>query len=172
MIADTTNQGSRLDTFDDQEIQTLVVQQDGVTGPRDSQLMFGVGFASMPVEGDRLAVIEIDSNLYVVGGASQALESALGLNPGERLLFSTDTDGAIQATIRLKADGMVEVGSGSNPVAMADKVDQLWSDLYGVFSGWTPPPAPDSGASLVARFIAAFPPPGPASTASTNLKAD
>lgn len=171
MIADTTNQGSRLDTFDDQEIQTLVVQQDGVTGPRDAQLMFGVGFASMPVEGDRLAVIEIDSNLYVVGGASQALESALGLNPGERLLFSTDADGAIQATIRLKADGTVGVGSGSNPVAMADKVDQLWSTLYDMFSNWTPAPN-DGGAALKTAFTAAFPPPGPASTASTNLKAD
>ena len=66
----------------------------------------------------------------------------------------------------------VAAGNGSDFVAMAAKVDMLWTTLYTLFTtGWIVAPA-DGGAALKAAFAVAFPPPGPNSVASTNLKAE
>lgn len=110
-LADTTNQNSRYDKFDGQEYNTIVTQQDGRTGPRDAQVMFGVGFASMPVENDRLMVIERNSHLYAIGGASQGVEESLGLSPGDRAVFSTDLLGAVTSLIHVKNDSTIEISA-------------------------------------------------------------
>jgi hypothetical protein len=56
-------------------------------------------------------------------------------------------------------------------VAMSAKVDLLWTTLWTVFNSWIVTPQ-DGGAALKTAFLAAFPPPGPTSTKSSNLKAD
>lgn len=112
-MADTTKQHSRYGKFDGQEYETIITQQDGRTGPRDAQVMFGVGFASMPVENDRLLVIERNNHLYAIGGASQIIESGLGMSPGDRVVFSTDTDGVKSASIHVRSDSTIEVSANS-----------------------------------------------------------
>lgn len=175
--SDVTRQHSRLDAYDGQEIQTLVAQQDGPAGVADAQLLFAPGLASAPVQGDRLMVTRINSNLYAVGGASQGVEAALGLSPGERALFSTDTSGNLKSVIKLRADGSasivattltvdgdlqvdgtVSVGTASDAAALATKVDLLWAAFYAMFSGWSPVPL-DGGAALKTAFTTAFPAP-------------
>jgi len=169
-LGNTTKQHSRFGLYDDQTDNTIIVQQDGPRGVQDAQAMMCVGLASMPVESDRLGIVRIDSNLYILGGSSQTVEAGLDLAPGERLLFSTDAGGNLQASIKLGADGQLTANGGSDYVALASKVDALWSALYELFSiGWTPV-AQDGGAALKTAFAIAFPPPGPASVASTTLK--
>ena len=64
----------------------------------------------------------------------------------------------------------VAAGSGTGFVAMATKVDTLWTTLYTLLTTWTPVPM-DGGAAFKTAAIAAFPTP-PTSVASTNLKAE
>lgn len=64
----------------------------------------------------------------------------------------------------------VDVGAATDYVAMAAKVDLLWTTLHTLLTTWTPVPA-DGGAAFKAASIAAFPAP-PSSVASTNLKAE
>lgn len=100
---------------------------------------------------------------------------------GEALIFSRDTGGNVIASIHLAADGTVtitpgttvNVGTASDFVAMAAKVDTLWATLWKVFNEWIPV-SQDGGAALKTAFLAvgAFPAPGPSTVASTNLKAD
>jgi hypothetical protein len=78
--------------------------------------------------------------------------------------------------LRINSSAVEAVSGGAGPaadfVAMAAKVDLLWATLYTLFtSGWVVSPN-DGGAALKTAFAAAFPPPGPSSVASTNLKAD
>ena len=82
--------------------------------------------------------------------------------------------GGIQARVNSTAFEVVTGGAGpaADFVAMSAKVDLLWTTLYNLFvTGWTPA-ANDGGAALKTAFVAAFPPPGPSSVASSNLKAD
>lgn len=119
-LSDVSNQGSRYSEFGDQNFKTLVVQQEGATGPRDAQLMFGVGFASMPVPNDRLIILSKNSNLYAIAGASQAVEESFGLKPGERMIFSTDENGAVQSTILMRADGTLVLNGGTESAVKGD----------------------------------------------------
>lgn len=110
---------------------------------------------------------------------------------GGKATVSIDTSGNVsvesQGEVSVAADGdvtleqnsgesltvgssSVDAGAGSDFVAMATKVDTLWTTLYTLLSTWTPVPM-DGGAAFKAASIAAFPSP-PASVASGNLKAE
>lgn len=64
----------------------------------------------------------------------------------------------------------VDTGAASDFVAMATKVDTLWTTLYTLLTTWIPVPM-DGGAAFKTAAIAAFPSP-PSSVASGNLKAE
>jgi hypothetical protein len=176
-LADTTKQHGRLDTFNGQEFPTYVVQHDGRRGPMDAQVLFAPGFASVPVEGDRLLIMSKQGELYAIGGACQNVEESLGLTAGSRAVYSTDTSGVLQAIIRLLADGKINITGDvtigeSSPgfVALSAKVDALWLSFYNMFSGWTPV-AQDGGTALKTAFTTAFPS-APESVAATKLKTE
>lgn len=76
--------------------------------------------------------------------------------------------------ILLAADGTIKVtasetihGNGDSYVALASKVDALWTALWGVFNGWTPV----YETALKTYFMGAFPT-APDTVGSSNLKAD
>jgi hypothetical protein len=94
---------------------------------------------------------------------------------GESLIFSRNAAGQVVASVHLRDNGQVVitttgavVGNGASPVALAQKVDMLWTALWGVINGWTPV----YETALKANFLVAFPPPGPQTVGSSNLKAD
>jgi hypothetical protein len=109
-LSDVTKQGTTTEAFYTLEIKTLVSQITGPTGPRKAQLNFAPGFLSAPVGGDRLIGVQIGPALYAIGGnAGIAAQEAAALAPGERMVFSTDSDGTPKIVTRWKADGSLEV---------------------------------------------------------------
>ena len=62
-----------------------------------------------PLEKDRIALIEIDGTgkMAAVG----VLMVSQGAKPGERILYSRDKDGAVQAILKLLGDGKIETVS-------------------------------------------------------------
>ena len=65
------------------------------------------GDDSPPLENDRIALIKIDgSGAFAAIGV---LSESQGANPGERIIYSRDKDGEVQAAIRLLNDGNVEI---------------------------------------------------------------
>lgn len=177
-LADVTEQAGRLDNYNEQEIRTYIAQHDGRRGPMDAQMMTGVGFASVPVEGDRLIVMQKDGNLYAIAGASQLAEEALNLSPGERALFATDATGALAAVLKMLAagatlSGTLDVsdtttigGTGAEPAALADTIDKYFAIIDSMLTAVDP---------LVGNIYAnlkstAFPPSGVIpSVAATKL---
>jgi hypothetical protein len=191
-LADTTQQNGRVDTFNDQEVKTIIVQHEGRKGPDDAQVLVAPGFATVPVKGDRLLILDKSGELFAVAGSTQSVEESLQLGPGSRAVYSTDVSAVLKALIKLLADGTISIsgesvsvsgdttfndtvtvgGAGAGYVALAQKVDLLWTTLYTLFtSGWVIPPAPDAGAALKAAFVAAFPTP-PQSVAAAKTKTE
>ncbi len=83
-----------------------------------------------------------------------------------------DTDNSIGVPGGLRAHfggSAVSIGSGSDFVALAAKVDQELNDLKSAISGWVPVPN-DGGAALKAALGTWFA--APAAVGSGNLKAD
>lgn len=155
------------------EIQLVKVSTfDGTTLDGVERLQ-PYGDSSSPPPESEAIVVNINGSPVVIVCDSGAYR-VTGLASGEKVVYSM-----FGQRIHLKADGSVEitapggvsVGNGSDAVAMAAKVDALWSTLYTMFSTWAPPATPDSGAALKAAFTAAFPS-SPSSVASTNLEAD
>lgn len=132
-------------------------------GPAFSAIVPQVGGDWHPIAGDMVTAINSGAEYHIVAVFIRDSETAAG----EHLIFARDSMGNIKASVHLKADGVAYVGSGTDFVAMAAKVDQLWMKLWGVFNGW----APVYEAALKTAFLAAFPS-APQTVGSTNLKAE
>lgn len=67
------------------------------------------GDDSPPLPDDRIVLVQTDGtgNFVAVG----VLSVTQGAKPGERILYSRDSDGAVQAAIKLLNDGKVEMVS-------------------------------------------------------------
>lgn len=185
-LAEVTSQGSKVAQFDDSEFETIVSQVECNTGTRNANLLFAVGFASIPVENDRLIVTEIGNGMYAIGGNCEQLIKSLLLSHGERAIFSTDKNGSLKSKTVWKNDGSISVmlasgktysiGGGSDYVGMSATsdafntiVDSTLSSLLTAVDGLT-------GGSLSTAYAtaktAAFGSSSVPSVASTNLKAD
>ncbi len=59
-----------------------------------------------PLENDRIALIDIDGtgNFAAIG----VLMVSQGANPGERILYSRNSDGEVQAVLKLLGDGTIQ----------------------------------------------------------------
>ena len=157
--------------------QIQLVKLSGLSGEHQDgvERLQSYGLTSNPPSGSEAVVAYLGGNRDhgVVIVCDNGAFRVTGLASGEVSIWSQ-----YEQQILLKADGSVEitapagvsVGTGSDSVAMAAKVDALWNAFYTMFSAWTPV-AQDGGAALKTAFTAAFSSP-PASVASTNLKAD
>ena len=157
--------------------QVIAIIETG-SGPAVTGTIMPMGSLDFqPLVGDSVVFHKAGQEIVVTAVFSE--DSTAG--PGETVLFSRSGPMAIMAIVHLKADGVIEikpgpgqvagVGTATDFVAMATKVDLLWSTLWTVFNSWVVAPT-DGGGALKTAFLAAFPPPGPNSVASTNLKAD
>ena len=75
-----------------------------------------------PLPDDRLALISIDGTgkMAAVG----VLMVSQGAEPGERILYSRDSDGAVQAVLKLLGDGKIEaVSPGGVSLSTDDKLE-------------------------------------------------
>lgn len=132
------------------------------------------GSEFFPVRGDVALCHEAGSEIVI----SAILHGDASTLSGEGTIFARDAAGNVTGSIHLAVDGTitmtpgitVNVGTASDFVAMAAKVDALWATLWGMFTAWAPQ-ATDGGAALKTQFQTAFPS-SPSSVASTNLKAD
>lgn len=88
---------------------------------RIQTLLYGpAGDDSPPLPDDRCLMIKIDgSGNYIISGV---ICKSQGADPGERILYSRDSSGNIQATIKLLGDGVIEI-NGSADYAVS------WTDL-------------------------------------------
>lgn len=77
------------------------------------------GDDSPPLPEDRVLLIPIDgSGNHVVIGI---ISSSQGADPGERILYSRDSNGNVQSTIKLLGDGTIEInGNADNAVSWTD----------------------------------------------------
>lgn len=166
-----TSQGSFMKLFEDDDLKSIVSQIKGGTGTRKAKILFGVGFASVPVESDRLICAEIGNGLYALGGSCESVIEELALADGERCIFSTDADGEIQSKTVWKNDGTVEIGDGTEPVAMSGYNDRFIALVDDIMTNAVDPL---TGGAWASAKAAAFPETGGVipSTASENLNAD
>jgi len=112
-------------------------------------LLYGAsGDDSPPLPEDRVLIIEkTGSGSYAVCGI---LSVSQGANPGEKILYSRDSNGTIKSTIKLLSTGILELNGNSDfAVAFNDlKIgfDQLKSDynLHSHATAATGPPVPPS----------------------------
>jgi len=132
-----------------------------------ANVMAGAGSEYHPLAGDTVLFHWVGQEVVVAA----VIGADASANAGEALIFGRNASGVVVSSVHCKADGTVVTGFGADFVAMAAKVDLLWATLWGTFNTWAPV-AQDGGAALKTAFLAAFPPPGPSSVASTNLKAD
>ncbi len=125
-------------------------------------LLYGAsGDNSPPLPEDRVLIIEkTGSGSYVVCGT---LSTSQGANPGEKILYSRDSNGTVKSTIKMLSTGIIEINGNSDfAVAFNDlKIgfDQLKSD-YNLHShataatGLPVPPSIISAASIDAAKVA------------------
>lgn len=152
--------------------QITAIVETGTGQAVTARVMAASGAEFYPMPGDSVLCHKAGQEVVV----SAVLHGDASTDRGEGVIFSRNESGDVVANIHLKADGKVivkpttgvEIGNASDFVAMSKKVDALWAALWGVINGW----APVYESALKTSFLAAFPPPGPASVASTNLKAD
>lgn len=141
-------------------------------------LLFPPGIDAKPLPGDAVRFSRNGQEIVVTGVFTEDVQAG----DGEAILFARSSDGEISGSVRMKKGGMIEivpgdgkrcdVGIGSDFVALAAKVDLLWSTIDALFrTGWTPV-AQDGGAALKTAWTTVSFPTPPASVASTNLKAD
>jgi hypothetical protein len=124
-----------------------------------------------PMPGDRVLFHWAGQEVHI----SAVVSEDASTGRGESLIFSRNAAGQVVASVHLRDNGQVVitttgavVGNGASPVALAQKVDMLWTALWGFINGCTPV----YETSLKANFLVAFPPPGPQTVGSSNLKAD
>lgn len=88
---------------------------------RIQSLLYGPsGDDSPPLSDDRCLMIKIDgSGNYIISGV---ICKSQGADPGERILYSRDSSGNVQATIKLLGDGVIEI-NGNSDYAVS------WTDL-------------------------------------------
>lgn len=73
------------------------------------------GDDSPPLPDDKALIVQKDgSGKYAVIGT---LNISQGADAGEKILYSRDSDGAVQAKIHLKADGTISINGGSTKTA-------------------------------------------------------
>jgi hypothetical protein len=157
-------------SIEDGQITAIVETGTGQAVTVRVMAVSGAEFYPMP--GDSVLCHRAGQEVVV----SAVLHGDASTERGEGIMFSRNESGDIVANIHLKADGKVivkpttgvEIGNASDFVAMAAKVDALWTALWGVINKWTPV----YEGALRTSFLEAFPTPGPSSVASTNLKAD
>lgn len=139
----------------------------------------GANRAEYPLPGDEV-VVDRDGAESVIVAVFR--EHPDGVGSGESIIYGRDGDGNMVSSVKVCSDGNVKIndgtagdlaiGTASDYVAMAKKVDDLWYALYKLFvTDWVVIPT-DGGAALKAAFSISFPPPGPGSVASTNIKGD
>lgn len=185
-MTEVTNQGASVELFEDNDVKTVVAQINGPTGTRKAQMLFAVGFISVPVPGDRLAVTEIGNGLHAIGGNCEQLIESLGVSGGDRVVCATDAsgnlisktvwknDGTVETSndsgaVALGSDGIVTCGDGDEPVAMSSTIDSYFQIIDTMLSAVDP---------LVGNIYTnlkqqAFPPSGELpSVVSENLIAD
>ena len=127
------------------------------------------GLLAVPVATDRISLRTRAGNaeISVLDDETIEIKTAAG---------TVSMDAAGKITLENSSQSLevgaaaVAAGSGSDFVAMATKVDTLWTTLYTLLTTWTPVPT-DGGAAFKTAAIAAFPTP-PSSVASGNLKAE
>lgn len=154
---------------EDGEITAIV--ETGTGQEVTVKIMASSGSEFHPMPGDSVLCHRAGQEIIV----SAVLHGDASTERGEGIIFSRNLSGQIVASINIKADGKVtvtpttgvEIGNGSDFVAMASKVDLIWTTFWNVINAW----APVYEASLKSAFLAAFPNPNN-SVASTNLKAD
>jgi len=116
---------------------------------------------------DHGVVIVCDSGTWRVTGLVSG-EVAIYSQFGQKILLKEDS------SVEITASGGVSVGAGSDSVAMAVKVELMWTTLLTALKAWTGTKTPDGGVALAAALVTAFSTAGldPPNVASTNLKAD
>jgi hypothetical protein len=73
------------------------------------------GEDSPPVKGDKVFLVKADGiGKYIIAGV---LSKSQGAKPGEKYLFSRDTDGILKAIIKLYEDGVIQINNGGNKAA-------------------------------------------------------
>jgi len=108
----------------------------------------GVDFRPLPGDGvicDKIGADWVVLALLVVSAEASG---------GEWRAFSRDASGNVTGSLHLKADGSVWVNNGTDFVSLASKVNAMFDLIDGIFTTWTPPPTPDSGAALKTAWSA------------------
>lgn len=101
---------------------------------RIQTLLYGPsGDDSPPLPEDRCLMIKVDgSGNYIISGI---LCGSQGAGPGEKKLYSRDSNGDIKATIYLKDDGIIEINGNSDyAVSWTDLNSALQSLISGINS--------------------------------------
>lgn len=145
-----------------EEIDAERLQSYGITSnpPVDSECL--IGYPSADHKG---AVVFIcDSGEWRVTELASG-EVCIYSKHGQQILLKTNGD------IAHTMSGLATFGSGSDFVAMAQKVQDAWTALKTAMDAFVPPGTPDGGAALssaISAAIAAY----TAGFSSTNVKAD
>lgn len=78
------------------------------------------GDDSPPLAEDRIVLVQVDGTGHFV--AVGVLTESQGAKPGEKILFSRDADGEVQAALKLLNDGKVELVSPAEVSLTAKKI--------------------------------------------------
>jgi len=94
---------------------------------RIQSILYGpAGDDSPPLPDDRCLMIKIDgSGNHIISGV---ICKSQGADPGEKILYSRDSNGNVQATIKLLSDGTIEI-NGNADFAVS------WTDLNAALQG-------------------------------------
>jgi len=105
---------SKINTYITGTIESLVSE-------RVQAMLYGQsGDDSPPLPDDRVLIVSVDgSGRYVITGV---LSESQGAEPGEKILYSRDSNGTVKATISFKSDGTLEI-NGNTDYAVS------WTDL-------------------------------------------
>lgn len=120
-----------------------------------------------PTEDVTVIITDLGDAYKIAIGADDGIEPEAA--EGEHEIYAHQ-GGQKKGRLKCNLDNTVQAGAGDDFVAQSGKVDQFISDIYNMFSGWTPAPN-DGGAALKTAFQDTFPM-HPASVASSNLKGD
>lgn len=125
---------------------------------RIKTILYGVsGDDSPPLPNDRVLIVEKNgTGSYVACGV---LVLSQGAEPGEKILYSRDSNGAVKSTIKLLSTGIIEInGNADFAVAFNDlkiefnKLNDEYNKLVTRMLSWIPVPG-DGGAALKASII-------------------
>lgn len=115
-------------------ITSLVTGRSDV---RDSSQALPYGVDSTPIQGARAVFLELpNGKSYIVGylGTENITET------GEYRIFSTDSNGAVQNSVHLKANGDIEIGGTGKHFARFEELksgfDTLKADLNSLITAY------------------------------------